>query len=55
MPREMWVHFRVCVECGECEDADEAWETAVDILRSGGGDLLGHTIVDKNGAIEEVP
>ena len=53
MPREMWVHFRLVVECGECEDADEAWDIAVDALRKGGGEIVGHTITDANGAIED--
>ena len=52
---KLWVHFKVVVEVDDAEDVDDAWDKAVDILRDGGGDLIGHTICDKNGAIEEVP
>lgn len=52
---KLWVHFRLVVEIEDAEDADDAWDQAVDILRDSGGDIIGHTICDENGAIEEVP
>lgn len=53
MPRKFDVYFRVIVEV-EAEDLDDAWEQAIDILRDGGGDLIGHSIVDEeSGNVEE--
>lgn len=53
MPRKFWIHFQLVVEVAEAEDADDAWEKAIDILRDSGGDITGHTICDESGAIEE--
>ncbi len=51
-----YVHFRVVVEIDKYEDADDAWEQALEELRSGGGDITGHSIIDETGnTIEEVP
>lgn len=51
-----YVHFKLVVDIDECEDADDAWDQAIDILRDGGGDIIGHAIIDAEGnAIEEAP
>jgi len=51
-----WVHYRLVVDIDDAKDADDAWEQATDILRGGGGDIIGHSIIDENGnAIEEAP
>ena len=49
-----YVHYRLVVEIDDAEDADDAWEQATDILRGGGGDITGHSIIDAEGdTIEE--
>jgi len=52
---KLWVHYRLVVEVDDAEDADDAWEQATDILRGGGGDIIGHSICDENGTVEEAP
>lgn len=53
---KLWVHYRLVVEVEDAEDLDDAWEQATDILRSGGGDIIGHTITESNGTVlEEAP
>lgn len=53
--RSYVVDFKITVDVGECENADEAWELAVDSLRSGGGDIYGHTLYADDEIEEEVP
>ena len=49
-----YVHFKVVVEV-DVENVDDAWEKAVDELRSGDGDVIGHTIMAEDGStIEDV-
>lgn len=58
MPRDgnNWsVEFRILVDVDELDDVDGVWERAVDILRSGGGDITGHSIYCNDQVIEEVP
>lgn len=51
-----YVHFRLVVEIDEYTTADDAWEQAIGELRAGGGDIIGHSIIDTNGnAVEEMP
>lgn len=53
---KFYVHYRLVVEVDDAEDADDAWETATDILRDGGGDIIGHSIITADGnSIEEAP
>jgi hypothetical protein len=50
---KLWVHFKLVVEVEDAEDLDDAWDQATESLRDGGGDIIGHTICDKNGAVKE--
>jgi hypothetical protein len=50
---KIYVHYKLVVEV-EADNADDAWDQATDILRGGGGDIIGHSIIDQKGnAIEE--
>ena len=43
-----FVHYKLVVEV-DADDADDAWDKATDILRDGGGDIIGHSIIDQKG------
>lgn len=55
MPRSWSVEFRILVDVDELDNVDEIWEEAVDIFRSGGGDIIGHTIYCNDEIVEENP
>jgi len=51
-----WVHFKLVVDLDDAKDLDDAWDQAIDILRDGGGDIIGHSIIDDDGnQLEDAP